>query len=1316
MALRAQEKVESPAAQDLGRAEKAIADKDYAAALEQLKLLAAKKDRETYPAVLFCQGLAQRGQGLRAQAQAKSAESGRIAAQKCFTEAAGHFAAAAGTYAARVKAPPPSDGPFPADFEWAACARCAQAEMLLRLGRAKEAQSAMAGFLKDSSLQRSRYRDQALYYQGLASLILGDHLAGGRSLNLISSFADPVFGSHARYLLGRTHHLLDERAEALGHYEAVLSDYEARKKQAAEALAQPEKLQDNPAELARLQTLVKEPPPDDIVGAAYHAAFLLYEAGRFSDAQARFAEVAAQPAGANFRIEARLLGAMCAVRLEQYGEAIKVLQQIAGKEPTLAGPALLWLGKAQAASADPEDGEKFHAALLQAERTLRRALTNFQPLPANDARGVVLARSRRGEILLELADIHHRASQHKDAAALFSEVMKDDLLPERASEVLQRRLTALNLAGIYGESHKACVDFQQAYPKSVLLPEVLFRRAESAYFLGLSAEPNANVPGAGQEAARRELARLVDEAVRHYQLVAEKFPESAQASPARFGLALTYYRKGDLEKVVAGLERIPPPDRNGDLIEVPYVEADCLIRLAPVRGDDALTAGRMQEQLGKAVELLASFAADHPDYPRAPDALLRVGMCQQRLADLLSKDDERKSAYSAARATCEKLLVEHPLNELGPLAVVERARCLALAGDANEACNRLRAFAAEPLKKQPIAPLALVQLATLLRAQENKAGEAAQVLARCRQQHEKVMLKDPAQSAWVPLVQFHQGVALHEAGRHAEARAVFDALIQQHPLHPLAVEASLRRGQTIGAEAWQRIEKAQQTLGTPEIKPDVAAAANQGIEEAWKAIAENLQNMESQAEQLRQNQPASNVRARLLYETAWGRRAFIDREVEAARTKLQEELQKKLQEAAAKNTPEGQPVPNVPAPDVPLEKIALQPAEKKARATYQALIASFADEPLAWSARLELGELHMDRGDPAAAQKLFNEALDKEPPAPLTSKLRVRLGTLLAGRGDFKGALPHFNAISGNADDPLAGQAHLRAAECLIRLGDLNAASARLSLFRDNEKFQNVANVSDVALLRLGHVLAQLKRWDESRQAHEQLPARFGGSPWVREALYGIGWARHKQGQYDEAVGAYQQALADQTNETAARSQLMIGVCQVMRKQYAEAVPSLQAVVDKYGIPELSALALIEAAHAQGMVKQRAEADKLLQRVATEYAGTPWAEVAKQRRKTPANMAPHDLPAAVRLLTPSLQQFPALESLGQYQDDRVPLDDPSRDIVWALIMSRQPGQRQAPFALQRLTVPDPFEYHKPIRQQTSLAEERVRAGEQRRLP
>jgi len=42
---------------------------------------------------------------------------------------------------------------------------------------------------------------------------------------------------------------------------------------------------------------------------------------------------------------------------------------------------------------------------------------------------------------------------------------------------------------------------------------------------------------------------------------------------------------------------------------VPYLLADCLMRLAPVKADDALAAGRMEEQLKAAVEMLDGFAA-----------------------------------------------------------------------------------------------------------------------------------------------------------------------------------------------------------------------------------------------------------------------------------------------------------------------------------------------------------------------------------------------------------------------------------------------------------------------------------------------------------------------------------------------------------------------------------------------------------------------------------------------------------------------------------------------------------------------------------
>lgn len=1292
---------------------------DYAAALGQLKLLAAKKNPDLQPALLFYQGAAVRGLALMDIAGiAKPAEAAprRAAAYQRLEEASSKFAAAADAFARRIKGLPKMDAAGWLEAERSACARCAQLESDLRRGKAKDAQAAAAAFLKDASFSSSRYRDQALYYHGLASYRLGDYFAAGRSLNLIATFAEQDFGSHAQYLLARVHELTDERAEALGHYQAVVANWEAQKNQATEALKQPDKFQNNPAELARLEALAKAAPPEMVVRARFRLGLLHYEAGRLADAQALFAEVSEQSVGGPCRSEAQLLMGICAVGLEQYGAAIKILRQ-ALEQPDLEATAHFWLGKAQAAAADPEDADRFHLELDRAENALRRALEKYSARATTDAETVAWNKSRAGETLLEIADVHRRAGRYKEAAAVLTLIAKDNLLAVRTEEVLQRRLTALNLAGIHSEAHRACVEFQRIYPNSTLMPEVLFRRAESGYFLGVNAEPNARVPGPAQAAALQELARWHEETTRHYRLVMDKYPEASQANLARFALAALHYRKGELDKTVEVLDQIPAPDRNGELAEAPYLQADCLIRLAPTQADDALLAGRLNQNLSQAVELLAAFTSEHPDHPLVPDALLRLGICQQRLAELQTKPEDRKAALVTARSNVERLLLDYPLSDLAPLAALERARCLAqTADDPNEAMARLRSFAAEPLRKQSIAPLAILQWATLLRGQDNKAAEAAQVLARCRQHHEKALLKDPERTTWAPLLAYHHGVALKEAGRFTEARAAFEGVIQQHPRLPLAKEAALRKAQTVGAEAWDTITKAQQALAAQDIKPDAAAAANQAIEEAWKALAQNNRYLETQAEQLQQKDPKSEVRARTLYELAWSYRAFVDREIEIVRAKMQQDLQKQLQDKAAKDTPEGQPVPTVPPPDVPLDKIALQPAEKGARRAYQSLIAAFPDSPLANAARLELGELHIDRGDVATAQKVFNEALDKEPPAELTSRLHLRLGALLSAQGNHKAAMVHFDGVSRNPDDPLAGQGHYRAAECLIRLNDLNAAVQRLALFRDNEKFQNVGNVSDLALLRLGQVLLQLKRWEESRQTLEQLFARFGGSGWVREGVFAVGWAWHNEKQYDNAVARYQQAAADQGDEVAARSLLLIGVIELERQKYAEAATCFQAIADKFGSSDFSALALLEAAHAHTKLKQPAEAGKLLQRVANDFAGTPWAALAKEWSKKPDSKAFHNLPAATALLTPAPANIPALETLGQYVDDRVALDDPGRALLWSLILARTPSRGQSPFSWQKQTLPDPFENRRPVLFKDSASALEVQTPELLRLP
>jgi TolA-binding protein len=1181
-------------------------DKDYNGAVEQLTPLVGVKDAADYPFYLYYFGLAQRGQGVKllAQIPAKPNEAPQLKdqARGRFEEAAKQFGAATDAFAARVKNLDP-DKELPADLEWCARARCDLAEMQLRLLKAKEARDAAAPFTTDKVLAKSRYHTLGLYYHGFACFQLKDNDAAGRSLSELAPFNDPVFGTHARYLMARVHHAADERAEAQRDYQGVIDDYAKQKTSAAELLKQPDRFKNDPDEKARLEAMVRDPAPDHVARAGFFLGVLLYEDGKFTDALGKLQAFAQANATSPLAAEALLRQGFCQVQLKQYAEAQKTLGPLADKEPRLADQCLLWIAKAQVGAADPNNPQAYDQALKTALDTFRKAAEKAGQLAANDPD----AKTRRGEILFETADAQQLDKLYKDAAATYNTILNEKLLPARDEEAVQGLATALQLAGDFAESDKACQRFRDAYPKSPLLPAVLFRFAENAWF---SAQAADKLPNPADK--QRETAKWLDEALKRYQAVVDKYPEAPNASLARYGLAMCYYQKGDLDKARERLEAIPAGDRTGDLAVVPYQLADVLIRTAPAKADDAVAAGKLEEQLRGAVELLNGFAAAQPNAPQAADALLKVGFCQQRLAGVLAQPPDQAAALAAARTAYEQLQQRFPKSDLVPQAVFERAKVLGSQKDVNGAMNELRRFNGDPLKNAPVAPMALLQLATLLRGQ-NKAGEAADVLAQCRQTWEQKLQADPARAGWVPLLQYHHGVALREAGKRPEARAVFDLVVKGAPDRPEAGDAALRIGQCLKDDGQQKIADAAKKLATPNLKPEEIAAAQKLNDDGVKDLRDAVQYLTAQAEQLKQKQPTSEARARMLYEAAWGFRALADIEIAAARDKLVQEQWQKKKDDVAKKTPPGRQPPFVPPPDVPLSAVPPQPSEAQVRTQYKALIDGFADLPLAVDARFELAEVLTDRGEHDAAVKLLTDALDKEPPAELADKVKVRLGAALLAKGDAKKALDKLTPVAGNAKSAMQPQASYRAAECQLALGKPDEAAKLLAPFRDKPEWQNLPNLTDRALLRLGFALGQQKQWEPARQAYEQVFNRFGNGPWANEARYGAGWCLQNQSRFDEAVNLYTQVTANTATELGARAQLNIGQCRLAQKRYPEAGTALLVVPFTYDYPSLSATALLEAARAFSEDNKKDQAVRLLERVLRDHPDTEQADAAKKR-------------------------------------------------------------------------------------------------------
>ena len=123
--------------------------------------------------------------------------------------------------------------------------------------------------------------------------------------------------------------------------------------------------------------------------------------------------------------------------------------------------------------------------------------------------------------------------------------------------------------------------------------------------------------------------------MKRYAVAHREVPRIAHVNLARLGLGMAQYRKGELDAAQKTLEAIPAADRTGDLAVVSYNLADLYLRQAPAKADDAVAAGKLEEKVKGAADLLEAFLASAPDSPQPPDALLKLGYCRQRLAKIL---------------------------------------------------------------------------------------------------------------------------------------------------------------------------------------------------------------------------------------------------------------------------------------------------------------------------------------------------------------------------------------------------------------------------------------------------------------------------------------------------------------------------------------------------------------------------------------------------------------------------------------------------------------------------------------------------------
>jgi len=1178
-------------------------------AIDQLRPAADAADYSERALASFYLATAHRALGHASLAQAalkpNEAPNHRTAANQQFELALKAFDVAATAFAARVKPPLPAEGDLPSDFEWATRAQLDSIEMQLRLGKTKEALAAVEKILAEQTVRRSTYHNLAKYYLGYAQYTSSDWLATAKTLSQIAPFDDPAFGPHARYMLGRSHHLLGDQAEASQHYEAILAAYDAEQAQAKQVAANAEILKNNPAERARLLLIAQSPAPDYVARSWFYAGVISYEQEKFSEALDRFTKF-----GERFKLsplinEALLRKGFAQVRLKQNQEAISTLSPIQD-HAELGDQARWWIGRAYAGLAEaslPANPAAATQHLNNAIGQLKTAADRAGQRAAQDPDGKL----RRQDILLELGDAYQQNKQFNEAAGTFQLVLNEQAEPQRGEVAAQRLTTALHLAGKYPESDAACDRFVQAYPKSTLLPVVLFRRAENALAVAEAAFKNPNLPN--RDATLKPM--YVEVATRAKKLI-DAHPEAPEISLTYHALGLAQYRLGEFELAAAALQQIPAADRTSDLAAVPYLLGDSLLRLAPETADDALAAGRLLEQVGEVVKLLDAFIASNPQSPSLPDALVKLGDAHLRIASVIEIEQERNQTLQLSRQAYEKVMQQFAQHPANAVAVYERARCLIAQKDVGGAMNEYRRFLADPLRSSPVAPMAVLRLATMLRL-DKKPQEAVDPLSQTRQQHEASLISDPARAHWAPMLQYHHALCLKEAGKLPEAQTMFESLLQRFPKSSEALDAAWRVQQCRREQLLARLEPARITLTRIDAPPNEIEAAKAIVQETVQQITQIAAALEQHATALDANAKGSEAHLSTLHETAWDYRHLAQHEIAVARDKLRAEGLAKRQDEINKATPSGRPPAKAAAPDVPLASVPLQPAEKKARELYAAMIAKGGDGRLVPVAKLQLAEVHALREEFDKASSLLQEALTGDMGEELAERMKIRLAACLIAQGDGDSALAEVESLAKNDKSSVYAEARFLAGEAMIVQKKYAPAVEMLKLFRDHAPLHNVVSVSDRAMMRLAYAYEQLSQFEPARQTYEAIWARYGQSPWRIEARYGQGWCHQKMNQHDQAVNLYAEVIRMTTAEVAARSQYNIGACRFAQQRWQEAADAYQLCAYTYDYPELCSQSLVDAAASLEALKKVPDAAKLLAQVSKDYPTSKAATLAAER-------------------------------------------------------------------------------------------------------
>jgi len=287
---------------------------------------------------------------------------------------------------------------------------------------------------------------------------------------------------------------------------------------------------------------------------------------------------------------------------------------------------------------------------------------------------------------------------------------------------------------------------------------------------------------------------------------------------------------------------------------------------------------------------------------------------------------------------------------------------------------------------------------------------------------------------------------------------------------------------------------------------------------------------------------------------------------------------------------------------------------KEAIALYDQLLAKHPKSPLIIKVHSELAELNLDAGAQEKVIAQLTETLKTTTDEALREPIRIQLASAHYKKGDHLIAAGLFEKlITDYPNSKLRASMLFQAGESRLKLKetvparDHFAAAAKLP--------GTEPALLESIIMRLGETQSLTDQHNEATGTYRQFIGQYPQSKWMRNAVFGLGFALEKAGKFDEAINEYRKLFADPKiiDVWTVRGRYHTGECLFNTKKFEEAIAEFVGVELNFKqYPDWQAKAALEIGRVLLIQNKREEATKSFKDVVTKYGKENAAVVARQ--------------------------------------------------------------------------------------------------------